>query len=142
MQPCSSDGRSCCSVLLLRISAVDLLDTASFIYCIYAAVYYCMEYGDRSAFCCKQGFSQYAQGYGIRSILFNVKSIPYVWIRRLFYFNPVTYIVEGYRNCFARHIWFFEQWKQLLCFLFVLFVFAMIALWLYKRLRKEIPDVL
>lgn len=80
--------------------------------------------------------------FWLSGILFDVNSIPYEWIRVLFYFNPVTYIVEGYRNCFTRHVWFFEQWQQMLCFLFVLFAFVMLALWLYKRLRKEIPDVL
>lgn len=56
--------------------------------------------------------------------------------------NPVTFIAYGYRNCFVNHVWFFEQPKRLCYFLFWYAILAVLSLWAYKKLRKEIPDVL
>ena len=80
--------------------------------------------------------------FWLSGILFDINTIPYEWIRILFMFNPVTYIAEGYRNCFTRDIWFFEEWQKLLCFLGITIGLLMLTLWLYRQLRKEIPDVL
>ena len=57
-------------------------------------------------------------------------------------FNPVTYLVEGYRNCFINKIWFWQEPEKLICFLIVFLVIMIFAIWAYKKLRKEIPDVL
>ena len=56
--------------------------------------------------------------------------------------NPVTYLIEGYRNCFIHQIWFFEQPKRLLYFCIILLVMLVFSIWIYRKLRKEIPDVL
>lgn len=56
--------------------------------------------------------------------------------------NPVTYISYGFRNCFIYHIWFFDQPKRLMYFVVWYVVTAAFSLWAYRKLRKEIPDVL
>lgn len=60
----------------------------------------------------------------------------------LLYVNPVTFIVEGYRNCFVHHIWFFEQPEVLGIFLVELVIMWTVAVLAYKNLKKELPDVL
>ena len=56
--------------------------------------------------------------------------------------NPVTYLVTGFRNSFMSQAWFWESPRQFLVFLCELLLMLLLGLWSYKRLRKEIPDVL
>lgn len=56
--------------------------------------------------------------------------------------NPVTFISNGFRNCFVNEVWFFDQPKRLLYFIVIYACMAFLSLWAYKKLRKEIPDVL
>ncbi|MBR0127582.1 MAG: ABC transporter permease [Firmicutes bacterium] len=62
--------------------------------------------------------------------------------QKVFLFNPISYIVEGYRNAVCRHIWFFEEPLKFGCFMIVLVVMAAVAILMYKKLIKRIPDVL
>lgn len=59
----------------------------------------------------------------------------------VFLFNPITYIVEGYRNSFCRHIWFWEEPLKLGCFMIVLCVMAVVAIIMYNKLAKRLPDL-
>ena len=78
----------------------------------------------------------------LSGILWNVNTVSQTWLKKLLMLNPVTYIVEGYRNCFINQVWFFEQPKRLMYFVIILLVLSVISLWTYHKLRKEIPDVL
>jgi teichoic acid transport system permease protein len=59
-----------------------------------------------------------------------------------FAINPVTYFCYGFRNCLIYKKWFFEEPAELCCMLGVYLVLGFLSLWAYKKLRKEIPDVL
>lgn len=80
--------------------------------------------------------------FWLSGILWNVNTINIGWLKKLLMVNPVTFIVEGYRDCFINKVWFFEQPKRLLYFVIILLVLAIMSVWTYRRLRKEIPDVL
>lgn len=80
--------------------------------------------------------------FWLSGILWNVNTIDIGWVKKILMINPVTYLIEGYRNCFIHKTWFFEEPKRLLYFTIILFVLIIAALWTYRRLRKEIPDVL
>lgn len=80
--------------------------------------------------------------FWLSGILWNVNTIDIGWIKTLLMLNPVTYLVEGYRNCFIHQVWFFEEPQKLLYFGVVLLILVIAALWTYRKLRKEIPDVL
>ena len=56
--------------------------------------------------------------------------------------NPVTFLSNGFRNCFINQVWIFEQPKRLLYFGIVTILLLLLTIWAYKKLRKEIPDVL
>lgn len=62
--------------------------------------------------------------------------------QKAFMFNPITYIVEGYRNAICRHVWFWEEPAKLGCFLLMLFVMIFVAVLMYRKLRKRLPDVI
>ena len=78
----------------------------------------------------------------LSGIFYSVNSIEIEWLRKMMLFNPITLVVNGYRNVFIYKQWFWEDPVELGCFCVTLVVFTLLALWAYKRLRKEIPDVL
>lgn len=80
--------------------------------------------------------------FWLSGILWNPETIKIVWLKKLLMINPVTFLTNGFRNCFINKIWFFEQPKRLLYFGIVLILMLLLSLWAYKKLKKEIPDVL
>lgn len=80
--------------------------------------------------------------FWLSGILWNPETIKVVWVKKLLMLNPVTFLTNGFRNCFINQVWFFEQPKRLLYFAIVTIVMLILAIWAYKKLRKEIPDVL
>lgn len=80
--------------------------------------------------------------FWLSGIIFNINTINIPWLKSLLMINPVTFLVEGYRNCFINQVWFWEQPKRLMYFVIILLVLVILTVWTYRRLRKEIPDVL
>lgn len=56
--------------------------------------------------------------------------------------NPITYIIKGYREAFMSDAWFWEHPVRLAVFLAELLIMFLLGLWSYRKLRKEMPDVL
>ena len=80
--------------------------------------------------------------FWLSGIIYNPNSLDIQWLKDILMFNPVTYIVTGYRNIFIDKVWFFEEPKKLVCFCIVLVIMFLLALWAYKKLKREISDVL
>lgn len=80
--------------------------------------------------------------FWLSGIIYDIANINIPWLQYLFYFNPVTFIVNGYRNCFIKHIWIFEEPLQLIIFLIMTLFMIIISTWTYKKAKKEIPDLL
>ena len=80
--------------------------------------------------------------FWLSGIVWNINTISIPWLKSLLMINPVTFLVEGYRNCFINQVWFWEQPKRLMYFVIITLVMLILAVWTYKRLRKDIPDVL
>lgn len=80
--------------------------------------------------------------FWLSGILWDVNELESETMQFVFKFNPITFVVSGYRNVFVYKTWFFEQPIDLLCFGLVLVIMVMLGLWSYKKLVKEIPDVL
>lgn len=78
----------------------------------------------------------------LSGILWNINTVSNPLIKKILMINPVTFLTEGFRNCFINKIWFFEQPKSLICFVIVTVIMLLLAIWSYKKLKKEIPDVL
>jgi len=75
-------------------------------------------------------------------IIWEVNSINNNVLQTVLKFNPVTFIATGYRNTFIYKQWFWEDPMSLVYFGIVFLVMVILAVWSYKKLIKEIPDVL
>ena len=80
--------------------------------------------------------------FWMSGILWDVNSIEYPWMQKILYFNPVTYIATGYRNCFIYKTWFWEEPLQLAIYIGMFILTFLLAVWSYRKLIREIPDVL
>ena len=80
--------------------------------------------------------------FWLSGIMWDVNTIGIPTLQKVLFFNPVTYLVTGYRNCFIYHRWFWEEPLQLGIFLGLLVIMGILAVWAYRKLIREIPDVL
>lgn len=80
--------------------------------------------------------------FWLSGIMWDVNTIGIPILQKILYFNPVTYLATGYRNCFIYHKWFWEEPMQLAIFIGMFIVMVILAAWSYKKLIREIPDVL
>lgn len=81
--------------------------------------------------------------FWLSGVIWNIDNVANrKWLNAFMMINPVTFITNGFRNCFVNKVWFFEQPKRLSYFIVIYVVMAFLSLWAYKKLRKEIPDVL
>jgi len=80
-------------------------------------------------------------GFWVTPIFWSFSRVPeqYLWILN---FNPMIYIVNGYRNTFLNHVWFWEDTTFLLSFLIYTTLFMVIGIFIYKKLRPHFGDVL
>ncbi|MDE8733877.1 MAG: ABC transporter permease [Clostridiales Family XIII bacterium] len=80
--------------------------------------------------------------FWLSGIMWDVHSIDISWLKPILLCNPVTYVVTGYRNVFIYKVWFWEQTNVLVYFGIVFLLMVILAVWSYKKLIREIPDVL
>lgn len=80
--------------------------------------------------------------FWLSGILWDANSITIPWLKKFLMLNPVTFLVNGFRNCFIDKIWFWEQPKRLIYFVISFSIMLILALWAYKKIRKEVADVL
>lgn len=79
--------------------------------------------------------------FWLSGILFQLSSLPEIG-QRVMAFNPVAWCVEAVRDCFVYKEWIWERPDELIPFLVVFAVVVLLALRNFKRLYKEVPDVL
>lgn len=63
----------------------------------------------------------------------------YQWILN---FNPMYYIIEGYRNSFIYYEWFWNLGYMNYYFWFVTISIIFIGIFIFKKLRPHFADVL
>lgn len=80
--------------------------------------------------------------FWLSGIIWDANTVTIPWLKRFLNLNPVTFFVNGFRNCFIDKVWFWEQPKRLLYLGVSFLIMLVLALWTYRKLRKEIPDVL
>ncbi|MGN0311545.1 MAG: ABC transporter permease [Lachnospiraceae bacterium] len=80
--------------------------------------------------------------FWLSGILYTANKIEIPWLRNLMLWNPITIIVNGYRNCLIYKKWFWETPVEMRNFFVILVVLFLLAIWAYRKLYKDIPDVL
>lgn len=80
-------------------------------------------------------------GFWATPIFWSLQMIPES-LRIFFKINPMYYIVEGYRDSFIYHRWFFEQGLTNLWFWFVTAALIVTGVLVFKKLRPHFADVL
>ena len=78
----------------------------------------------------------------LSGIFYNVNNIDNALIRDIMLFNPITIIVNGFRNSLIYKQWFWETPVEMRNYLIVTAVMLGLSVWIFKKLRKDIPDVL
>ena len=80
-------------------------------------------------------------GFWATPIFWNITMISpkHQWILKL---NPAYYIVQGYRDTFINHKWFWEMQNVTLYYLGVTAFFVIVGAIVFKRLRPHFGDVL
>jgi len=63
-------------------------------------------------------------------------------IRKMMYFNPINFFVNGYRNAFIWQRPFYANTIELIIFVIEFVAVFVLGVWNYNRLRKKLPDVL
>ena len=80
-------------------------------------------------------------GFYLTPIFWNLKILPEKY-HLLMKFNPVFYIVEGYRDSFINKVWFWEHWGMSLVFWIITSVILVAGAVIFRRLRPHFADVL
>jgi len=95
--------------------------------------------------------------FWLSGILYDVNSMVIPGALKIFLmFNPITFVASGYRNVFIYKTWiwndhyplYIRAWDTevevypIVLFLTVLLIMSAFALWAYRKLYKEIPDVI
>ena len=80
-------------------------------------------------------------GFWLTPIFWAMDSVPkqYHWLINL---NPMTYIIQGYRNSMIYHKWFWEEPKMTLYFWIVTLIIFILGGLTFKKLRPHFADVL
>lgn len=74
-------------------------------------------------------------------ILWNIESLSPTW-RFIISINPLVYIVNGYRNAVAYHVWFFEDIPGTVYFWCFTGLMLLLGTTLFNRLKPHFADVL
>jgi teichoic acid transport system permease protein len=87
--------------------------------------------------------------FWLSGVIFDVNAIPYHAVQVALKFNPVTFIVQSYRNVFANGSvvsgvsgWIWQSPAFFWCGVGTIVATVFLGLFVFSRLRKEIPDVL
>ena len=80
-------------------------------------------------------------GFWGTPIFWSLKIIPesYQWIFKL---NPMYYIINGYRNAFIDHIWFWDLGYSGVWFWFFTIMIVMLGVFLFSKLRPHFADII
>lgn len=80
-------------------------------------------------------------GFWLTPIFWSYSMVPEEFLI-YFKFNPMFYIVEGYRDSMINHIWFWQHNVLTIYFWLVTLFFFIIGALIFKRLRPHFSDVL
>lgn len=80
--------------------------------------------------------------FSLSGIIWDISFIDNPILKAILSLNPITFLVNGYRNCFIKKIWFWEEPYTLIFFIVLTIILTIFAGFCYNKLKKTIPDLL
>lgn len=80
--------------------------------------------------------------FWMSAIMYKMETLGNGTMHRILLWNPVTFVVSGFRNALVYKVWFWETGVQLRNFIIVYVIMCLLAVWAYRRLHRHIPDML
>lgn len=80
--------------------------------------------------------------FWLSGIIYNVDRIEIPLLRRIMFFNPITILVNGFRDTLIYHKWIWESPRLIRNYCLVTLLMWILAIWAYKKLKHEVADVL
>ena len=80
--------------------------------------------------------------FWLSGIMYETKNVTNETMRAVLLFNPVTIIVNGFRNSFVNKVWFWECSTEMCNFFIAYVLMCLLTVLAYQRLHKHIPDLL
>lgn len=80
-------------------------------------------------------------GFWLTPIIWDLNIIPDK-LEFIFRINPMYYIIQGFRDTFINHIWFWERNLETLVFWFISIIILFLGINIFKRLKPHFSDVL
>ncbi len=80
--------------------------------------------------------------FWLSGIVYDTYSLEDETLRRIMLLNPINFFVNGYRNTFLYHRWFWEYPTELIIIIVEFAALFALGVFNYNRLRKKLPDVL
>lgn len=80
--------------------------------------------------------------FWISGVMYDVTKIDIAFAKNIMLLNPITIVINGFRYSLIEKEWFWENMGEIRNFLIMYVIMLVLAIWAYKKLRKEIPDVL
>lgn len=80
--------------------------------------------------------------FWLSGIIYDVNEMASRTLREILLFNPITICANGYRNAMIHEVWFWETPIEMRNYCIVTLIMILLAVWAYRKLKKDIPDVL
>lgn len=80
--------------------------------------------------------------FWLSGIFFDASTVQNDVLRIILRLNPITFIVNGFRNSLIYKKWIWEDMNAFLLFILMYIIMTMLAVFVYKRLANDVPDVL
>lgn len=80
--------------------------------------------------------------FWMSGIMYDVNRIDSEIIKNIMLLNPITVIINGFRNSLVYKEWFWQNPYELFSFVAITFILLVLGLVCYKKLEREIVDIL
>lgn len=80
--------------------------------------------------------------FWLSGIIFDINRVTNPVMQKVLMANPITIIVNGFRNSLIYKKWFWQDWGELIIFAIVYAIMICFSVFVYKKLKNDVPDVL
>ena len=80
--------------------------------------------------------------FWISGVIFDMSRVNVPAVQVAFNFNPITFFVTAFRDVFVDRCWVWEDQGAFLTFFVIFAMTLVVMLAVYKRLSREVPDVI